>query len=528
MTKQVKYLDQAGLSTLYGLVDKKIADALKAKIESLDSTKGESAVADGKHIAVEVVETDGVITAVNVKENDIASEAALAAEVSRATAAEKANADAIAAMAVDDHSVDGQFVTAVSQTAGKITVSRGGVTADKVTTTAVAGGADTVAIEGTNVDAQIKSLGKTLKSVEGNAAKYKVVKLTDTEVTDLKDANVKEAYKVVSYVGAETEHTAYTQVGDVIKIYKDAHLEKAELGTGNDAQKLILTYNLANGKQSVVEVDFAAIAFNSEFKNGLQVSGNGEVSVKIDAASESYLTVGADGIKLAGVKNAIDDAVAAKNVTATGDDYITVNAANNNVTVSAGVQGLTVDKAGAADSTLAGVEKSLVDGKEVADKVSAFTNARIGEEVAKLDADVTSDVNVSEGVAHKVRVQVVETDGKVSAVNVTENDIASDAALTAEVNRAKAAEDKIEQSVGLNPDGTFTAPTTTNYATTATSVMDAIAKLDAQIKINADTISGRGSVNEDTQTIEIDGKGLQFVALTSAEITSGFAATPKV
>ena len=52
MAKQVKYLDQAGLSTLYGLVDKKIADALKAKIESLDSTKGESAVADGKHIAV--------------------------------------------------------------------------------------------------------------------------------------------------------------------------------------------------------------------------------------------------------------------------------------------------------------------------------------------------------------------------------------------------------------------------------------------------------------------------------------------
>lgn len=527
MAKQVKYLDQAGLSTLYGLVDKKIADALKAKIESLDSTKGESAVADGKHIAVEVVETDGVITAVNVNEKDIASEAALNAEVGRATAAEKANADAIAAMAVNDTSVDGQFVTAVSQTAGKITVSRGGVTADKVTATAVADGADTVAIEGTNVEAQIKSLGKTLKSVEGNAAKYKVVKLTDTEVTNLKDANVKEAYKVVSYVGAETEHTAYTQVGDVIKIYKDAHLEKAELGTGNDAQKLILTYNLADGTQSTVKIDFAAIAFNSEFKNGLQVSENGEVSVKIDEASESYLTVGADGIKLAGVKQAIDDAVAAKNVTATGDDYITVNAANNNVTVSADVQGLTVGKAG-ADSTLAGVEKSLVDGKEVADKVSAFTNARIGEEVAKLDADVTSDANVSEGVAHKVRVQVVETDGKVSAVNVTENDIASDAALTTEVSRAKAAEDKIESSVGLNADGTFTAPTTTNYAKTATSVMDAIAKLDAQIKINADAISGRGSVNEDTQTIEIDGKGLQFVALSSAEITSGFAATPKV
>lgn len=320
-----------------------------------------------------------------------------------------------------------------------------------------------------------------MKTVEGNAAKYKVVKLTADEVTALNDANVKEAYRVVSYTGADAEGTTYTPVGETIKIYKDDNLEKAELGTGADAQKLIFTYRLADGSQSVVRVDFAAIAFNTEFKNGLQVAENGEVSVKIDAASESYLTVGADGVKLAGVKKAIDDAVAAKNVTAEGDDYITATAANNKVTVSADVQGLTVTTNAGADSTIAGVEKSLVDGKEVADKVAAFTNARIGEEIAKLDADKTSAENITEAagetpaVAHKVRVQVVEQDGKISAVNVTENDIASAAALTAEVARAKDAE-----------------------------------------KANADAI--KGAINETEQSITLGDNELKFVAYTAKEI----------
>ena len=41
--------------------------------------------------------------------------------------------------------------------------------------------------------------------------------------------------------------------------------------------------------------------------NGLDLSGN-EFAVKVDAASESFLTVGADGVKLAGVQDAINSA----------------------------------------------------------------------------------------------------------------------------------------------------------------------------------------------------------------------------
>lgn len=409
-------------------------------------------------------------------------------EADRAKIAEKANADAIAAMDLADTAVDGEFVTTVSQTDGKVTISRGKVASDKVTAEAVAEGTDTVAIAGTDVDAQIKSLGKTLKTVQDNAAKYKVVKLTDAEVTALGDANVKEAYQVVSYVGDEATATK-TKVGEVIKIYKEGNLKDATLGTGADAQKLILQYEKTDGTIAEVKVDFAAIAFNAEFKDGLIVAENGEISVKVDAASETYLTVGADGIKLAGVKDAIDAAVAGKNVDAQGDDYITATAAANKVTVAADVQGLTVTTTAGADSTIAGVEKSLVDGKEVADKVAEFTNTRIGEEIAKLDATVGETVVAAD---KHVAVQVVETDGKVTAVNVAENDIASAKGLADEITRAKAAEDKIEASVGLAADGSFTAPTgSKNYIGNATTVMAAVEALDAQVKINSDAIANK-------------------------------------
>ena len=378
-------------------------------------------------------------------------------EADRAAAAEKALDDAIKAMDLEDTAVSGQFITAVQQTDGKVTVNRGGVSASMVTATNVEAGAGTVAITGATVEEQIKNLGQTLKTVEGNAAKYKVVKLTDKEVTDLSDANVKEAYQVVSYVGADAEGTAYTKVGEVIKIYKDGNLKSAVLGEGADAQKLLLTYTQADGTDTTVKVDFAAIAFNAEFKNGLKVAENGEISVQVDTASEGFLTVGADGVKLAGVQNAINAAVAGKNVKAEGDDYITATAADNKVSVSADVQGLTVTTTSGANSTIAGVEKSLVDGAEVATKVAAFTNARISEEIAKLDATV-GETTVA-GDKH-VAVQVVETDGKITAVNVNEDDIASKKALDAEVARATGAEAQALADAKAYTDGEFTKRTT--------------------------------------------------------------------
>ena len=85
---------------------------------------------------------------------------------------------------------------------------------------------------------------------------------------------------------------------------------------------------------------------------------------------------------------------------------------------------------------------------------------------------------------------------------ISENDIASATALTTEVNRAKAAEDKIEASVGLAADGSHVT-TNGNYTSGATTVVGEIAALDGQVKANADAIAA-----ETTRATQAEAKAL--------------------
>lgn len=503
MAKQIQYLDLEGLKVLYGVVDGKITTAVtnakgelkgtatadydtlgklegKIKEEAARATAAETALDDrldalenGEHsVGAQInAAVDGLKNGASKGYDTLKGlEDKIKEEAARADTAEKANAAAIAAMDLTDKAVDGEFITTVSQTDGKVAIARGKVAADKVTAVAVSGGVDTVAIEGENVAAQIKSLGKTLKTVEGNAAKYKVVKLSAEDIAKLSDsANVREAYKVVSWTGDEdTAHP--TQVGETIKIYKDAALLSVtpENGVAGENTVIKFTYSLADGTQKEVSVDLGKAIFESEMGNGMQVVDH-KIAIKLDTANEGdFLTVGADGLKLSGVQAAINAAVAAKNVAAEGDAYITATASGTKVSVSADVQGLTVTPTPGGDSTIAGVAQSLVDGAEVATKVAAFTNARIREEIAKLDATV-GEAAVAGG--NHVAVQVVETDGVVTAVNVSEDDIAS-AATLASVKKAQ----------------------------------------------EANTTAISGAINEDAQSISLGNKGLQFVAFTAEEI----------
>ena len=70
----------AHATTVKEYVDSKFATAssnLTAAIAALDATVGSTTVATGKHVAVQVVETDGVLTSLTVTEDDIASATAL-------------------------------------------------------------------------------------------------------------------------------------------------------------------------------------------------------------------------------------------------------------------------------------------------------------------------------------------------------------------------------------------------------------------------------------------------------------------
>jgi hypothetical protein len=159
-----------------------------------------------------------------------------------------------------------------------------------------------------NVTEDFSDITDRINEVEAAAKSYEVVKLTADEVTALGDVNVKEAYKLVQTVEENSE-----TVGEVIKIYKDSSLQGVELVSEDDdsnvGQFLKYTYLRADGATDVVYLNVSEFLVQAEFKNGLQVNSAGEVSVKLAEGSEEFLTVSANGVKLSGITQAINDTV---------------------------------------------------------------------------------------------------------------------------------------------------------------------------------------------------------------------------
>lgn len=307
--------------------------------------------------------------------------------------------------------------------------------ASDAATTPITGSSSTVAVTGDNAANQIASLATTLKSVQDNASKYKMVKLTEAEVTALSDENVKEAYKLVSFQGEETAQTVYTQVGDVIKIYKDSSLSETYLGSGDDTvnsstgvvtkyayelisdpttkiteaayneltaeqkalyepidtQSLNFVYQLADGTYQLVKVDVSKFLSESEFGSGLDVNPSGVVSVKVDSTSagaEEFISVGPDGVKISGVQDAIDAAVSG------GFDALdaTVRGAlNNDDTIATGKHvGVKVVEENGVLTSVTVVEDDIASASDLNDyelTVSAALNDLESRKADKTDLD---------------------------------------------------------------------------------------------------------------------------------------------
>ena len=278
----------------------------------------------------------------------------------------------------------------------------------------------------TEAQSAFKELKDKIDEVDGAAKSY----IIESENTGLA-TNVKEQYVLKEIVG-QTK----TAVGQPIKIYKDSSLKSVEL----KGQALEFTYILDTGEESVVSVDVSTFLAESEFKDGLVVD-NHVVKVKVDTSSESFLTVGEAGVKLSGVQAAIDTAVTNKNVSAEGDSYVNATASDNKVTVATQIGNLTFTQGSGSDSTLSGTANKLIDSSDAAGKVSQFVNARIGEEIAKLDSAITSTDGTN------VQVKVTEVDGKIAAINIATDTTASASGLTNEIAARKAADSELTQNL---------------------------------------------------------------------------------
>lgn len=310
-----------------------------------------------------------------------------------------------------------------------------------------------------NVETALKELKDDIAKVDGNAKSYKIVKVTESL-----GENVKEQYKLQETVGKESNF-----VGEPINIYKDSSLKSVAL----DGQTLNFTYILADGKESTVGVDVSTFLAESEFADGLQVT-NHIVSVKIDPTSEKFLTVGKDGVKLDGVQDAIDEKVAALDVTdaAVDGQYVSqVSETDGKIAVS---------RLNVSDAVLNGYAK----GEKPTSTAIADTDDVKGA-LAKLEhqvdaAKAAATTKVVEGTDAGNNLSIVtgnNADGSTTyTINLT--DVASKAALGAEIAARKAVDGQSGDTYGAN--------VATNYISDAKSLNDADVKLDAALKAEAD------------------------------------------
>jgi hypothetical protein len=292
-----------------------------------------------------------------------------------------------------------------------------------------------------------------INEIKSGEAEYEI-----EQVTDDVPVTVQRRYQLSKTVGGTK-----TKEGVFIDINKDSSIISINYITDPDDphyQNLEYTYADISGGTQTTYVDMSHLVLQEEFASGVTCT-NGVAHGVVDPTSETFLTVGADGFKLSGVQNAINTAVAGLDA---------------EVSQTAGADGLALSIT-EADGIITALTGSIAANTydEHGAAATAETNAKAytDTEIGKLNA------TESNAKTH-VSVSVTQANGKITAVAVTESDIASASGLTAEVTARKA-------QTGINGD-TYAANTSANYISGATSLNDADVMLDAAIKANAKAI----------------------------------------
>ena len=342
----------------------------------------------------------------------------------------------ISALDKEDTAVAGQYVDSVSETDGIITVTRKPVTStNKTITIGTTNGLDVdVNIDGKTIvrdgesgqlsvasSALVQYAGENAINVsevseEGNtktiSLKLNTADKVLTQTTDGLLANLNLTWSNtdgLKLIGKDSTVIATVPAADFIKDGMLENVELKEASAGDPIEDetsgtfLVFTFNTDAGSK-VINLDVTSLIDVYTAGDGISVTGK-VIAAKLDASTEAFLTVGADGIKLSGVQDAI-------------------NAAK----------------------------------------------------------------------------QEVQTEV-----------------------------DAIETAVGLGTNGSFTAPEGSNYTDEATTVMDAISKLDTQVKTNADAIAAETSraTAEETRITDTvigedqleEGKSVMDVILENEETT---------
>lgn len=446
----------------------KVIAALKGDTTN-DTKDSESVVGAKKYADNAVSELKGAATkTVKELEDELA---ALNGDDSTVGSVSKKVKDAVADLTLAAVSEEGSVITSVAQENGKVAAVKTPIKDVKLK--GYAKGTETGAI------AEEDTLVQALSKIENNAANASVSIKADDKILS-KDSNnalfasvtlsavtptdtaVREEYTIVGKDGADLAE------GKHIKVYKDSSLKSLELVAENDThqagQFLKYVYVDVNGDDQTVYVDCSTLLAQSEFKNGLQVNTAGEVSVKLATDSEEYLTVDENGIKLSGVKTAIENAKknAAVTVSADTNQHVSVvesagadggkvftvsdNVAGDNVKM----KGFTADAKGFTGITETSTVSQAV--KNIEEEILK------NEEVVAASLNDLKDTKLDKILLNDTEVSVTKNSDKISTAKLVidsstitlKNYAAVTAAEPAEGDTINAAIAKLYASIGSN------------------------------------------------------------------------------
>ena len=446
----------------------KVIAALKG--DTTNNTKDSESVVGAKKYADNAVsELKGAATkTVKELEDELTT---LNGDDSTVGSVDKKIKDATTGMTLAAVAEEGSIITSVAQENGKVAAVKTPIKDVKLK--GYAKGTETGAI------AEEDTLVQALSKIENNAANASVSIKADDKILSNDSNNalfasvtlsavtptdtaVREEYTIVGKGGADLAE------GKHIKVYKDSSLKSLELVAENDThqagQFLKYVYVDVNGDDQTVYVDCSTLLAQSEFKNGLQVNTAGEVSVKLATDSEEYLTVDENGIKLSGVKTAIENAKknAAVIVSADTNQHVSVvesdgadggkvftvsdNVAGDNVKM----KGFTADAKGFTGITETSTVSQAV--KNIEEEILK------NEEVVAASLNDLKDTKLDKILLNETEVSVTKNPDKISTAKLVidgstitlKNYAAVTAAEPAEGDTINAAIAKLYASIGSN------------------------------------------------------------------------------
>lgn len=253
------------------------------------------------------------------------------------------------------------------------------------------------------------------------------------------DTNVKEQYNLVGASG--------NTIGATIKIYKDSSVAEIYVGTNYDSvntttgvvdkkqignvvdehtivaedfQYLNYVYEKSDGTYEMTKINLTSFLIEPEFKSGVTIS-NGVAHGVVDPQSEkdsentAFLTVGADGFKISGIKDEIDRQLDA--IVEGLDANVTASTSGNHVTI-------TIDEVDGklTQSGLTITEDNIADADDLAElsgkTVTAITSTN-GSITASIDDAAGNKSYNIETDASKIKMSGFTTDNAKSLSAIT-------------------------------------------------------------------------------------------------------------